>query len=349
MKTIAIGSLFVLFAAVAGINAVPSAFADHPTAGVGFKEGSGFSQECVETDDCFTPATVTVDVGGEVVWTNEDSQIHNVVSGGLDDMKADTVGTNWPNGEGAEGNIGFDSSFMMQGDVFKHKFDAPGEYPYVCTLHPWMMGTVIVEDAANGDKDMHVDGDAMDGDAMDGDAMDGDAMDGDAMDGDAMDGDAMDGDAMDGDAMDGDAMHPMSIEDVMAEITTGEGMMGSPLTIDVTITDMEGKALEHVNFKVTAMQGDKVVYQTTDKEHSHTGIADQITTAPLPADPSEAMPVDITVELLGFGINEIEGPSGELATAQVVPEFGTIAMMILGIAIVSIIAVTAKSRVIPRI
>ena len=319
MKTIAIGSLFVLFAAVAGINAVPSAFADHPTAGVGFKEGSGFSQECVETDDCFTPATVTVDVGGEVVWTNEDSQIHNVVSGGLDDMKADTVGTNWPNGEGAEGNIGFDSSFMMQGDVFKHKFDAPGEYPYVCTLHPWMMGTVIVEDAANGDKDMHVDGDAMDGDAMD------------------------------GDAMDGDAMHPMSIEDVMAEITTGEGMMGSPLTIDVTITDMEGKALEHVNFKVTAMQGDKVVYQTTDKEHSHTGIADQITTAPLPADPSEAMPVDITVELLGFGINEIEGPSGELATAQVVPEFGTIAMMILGIAIVSIIAVTAKSRVIPRI
>ena len=371
MKTIAIGSLFVLFVAVAGINAVPSALADHAIANVGFKENSGFSQDCVETDDCYTPATVTVDAGGEVIWTNEDNTIHTVASGGLDDLKADTIGINWPDGAGAEGNTGFQSweedgepedRYMNPGDMFKYKFDVPGEYPYFCTLHPWMTGTVIVEgDAMDGDKDEHdamdgdamdgdaMDGDAMDGDAMDGDAMDGDAMDGDAMDGDAMDGDAMDGDAMDGDAMDGDAMHPMSIDDVMAEITTGEGMMGSPLTIDVTITNMDGEALEHVNFKVTAMQGDEVVYETTDKEHSHTGIADQITTAPLPADPSEEMPVDITVELLGFGVDEIEGPSGELATAQVVPEFGTIAMMILGIAIVSIIAVTAKSRVIPRI
>ena len=132
--------------AVLGIPSVmPAAEADHPTAAVGFGEGSGLSQDCVETVDCFTPVTVTVDVGGEVVWTNTDALIHNVASGGLDDMRADTVGTNWPNGEGAEGNTGFQSSFMNQGDVFKHKFDAPGEYPYFCTLHPWRAGMVIVE------------------------------------------------------------------------------------------------------------------------------------------------------------------------------------------------------------
>ncbi|MCA9811532.1 MAG: PEFG-CTERM sorting domain-containing protein, partial [Nitrosarchaeum sp.] len=35
--------------------------------------------------------------------------------------------------------------------------------------------------------------------------------------------------------------------------------------------------------------------------------------------------------------------------SKVVPEFGTVAMMILSVAIISIIAVTAKSRVIPRL
>jgi len=39
----------------------------------------------------------------------------------------------------------------------------------------------------------------------------------------------------------------------------------------------------------------------------------------------------------------------EVVTTQVVPEFGTIAIMILGFAIISIITVTARSKVIPRL
>ncbi|MDH3361369.1 MAG: PEFG-CTERM sorting domain-containing protein, partial [Nitrosopumilus sp.] len=43
------------------------------------------------------------------------------------------------------------------------------------------------------------------------------------------------------------------------------------------------------------------------------------------------------------------GPIGEkVVFSNVVPEFGTIAMMILAVAIISIVAVTAKSRVIPK-
>ena len=42
---------------------------------------------------------------------------------------------------------------------------------------------------------------------------------------------------------------------------------------------------------------------------------------------------------------------GEIATKQVVPEFGTIAAMILAVAIISVIAVSARSRLstMPRI
>ena len=46
----------------------------------------------------------------------------------------------------------------------------------------------------------------------------------------------------------------------------------------------------------------------------------------------------------------VEAP-GEIATKQVVPEFGTIAAMILAIAIISIIGISAKSKlsIMPRI
>lgn len=43
-----------------------------------------------------------------------------------------------------------------------------------------------------------------------------------------------------------------------------------------------------------------------------------------------------------------EDPQVETIEEEKVPQFGTIAMMILAVAIISIIAVTAKSRVVPR-
>ena len=77
--------------------------------------------------------------------------------------------------------------------------------------------------------------------------------------------------------------------------------------------------------------------------HHHEGTG-MHTTAPL--DSSD--PVDITITFQGYGIDEKTGPIGEeVVFTNVVPEFGTIAM-ILAVAIISIVAVTAKSRVVPR-
>ena len=67
---------------------------------------------------------------------------------------------------------------------------------------------------------------------------------------------------------------------------------------------------------------------------------------------SDENPIDVQVVSLGIGAPGNEdnwtGPVGQVTTAQVVPEFGTIAMMVLAVAIISIVAVTAKSRVVPR-
>jgi len=59
-------------------------------------------------------------------------------------------------------------------------------------------------------------------------------------------------------------------------------------------------------------------------------------------------PVDIQVTLLGFGLPDDQAnwtrPAGEILYFNVVPEFGTIAAMILVIAIISIIAISTKSK-----
>jgi len=112
--------------------------------------------------------------------------------------------------------------------------------------------------------------------------------------------------------------------------------------------DDEGNPTEHVNYNVKATQNGEVVLDDQGV-HDHDGSMSH-ETSPLPAAASGDSPVDVEVEFLGFGIDPpFTGPAGHMESAQVVPEFGTIAVMILGIAIVSIIAVTARSKVIPRL
>lgn len=123
---------------------------------------------CEEDDACFVPSTVTVVAGDTVMWSNSDTAAHTVTAGTI----AAQTGM-------------FDSGLFLPGDTFEFTFDDPGEYDYVCIVHPWMEGTVVVQDAmaAMGMMDAMDSPEAMDAmDTMDGmDAMDGpdtmDAMD----------------------------------------------------------------------------------------------------------------------------------------------------------------------------
>ncbi len=73
----------------------------------------------------YNPNPVEVKVGETVTWTNDDSVIHTATS--ID-------GT-------------FDSGIMRNGQSFSYTFDTAGEYPYYCTLHPNMVGTVVVTES----------------------------------------------------------------------------------------------------------------------------------------------------------------------------------------------------------
>jgi plastocyanin len=73
----------------------------------------------------YNPNPVEVKVGETVTWINDDSVIHTATS---------TDGT-------------FDSGIMRKGQPFSYTFDTAGEYPYYCTLHPNMVGTVVVTES----------------------------------------------------------------------------------------------------------------------------------------------------------------------------------------------------------
>jgi len=157
---------------------------------------------------------------------------------------------------------------------------------------------------------------------------------------------------MDGSMMDDKMMSmKMDLNEIMAEIKTSDGMANEPMTIDLTMTDLEGTGIEHITYNIKATQGSEVILD--EEGHMHKGtIMNTHMTSALPMDASDSMPVVLTVESVGFGHDDlyVDVP-GEIATKQVVPEFGTITMMILSVAIISIIAITAKSKlnIMPKI
>jgi len=130
VKISTLSSVLVLFAIISVISLTP-AFADHAEVTVEPSPGSS-SPGCEDTPEgCFTPNTVTVDVGGKVIFSNTDSAAHTFTSGISSD--ADSVGAV------------FDSSLTMAGSSFEWLPTEAGEQPYFCIVHPWMSGLIIVE------------------------------------------------------------------------------------------------------------------------------------------------------------------------------------------------------------
>jgi|HubBroStandDraft_6_1064221.scaffolds.fasta_scaffold331799_1 plastocyanin len=71
----------------------------------------------------FAPTSLTVPAGTTVTWENQDGEPHTVVS--MDGL--------------------FRSGGLDQNDVFTFTFDTPGTYRFLCSIHPQMMGTIVVK------------------------------------------------------------------------------------------------------------------------------------------------------------------------------------------------------------
>jgi plastocyanin len=73
----------------------------------------------------FAPATLTVAPGTKVIWDNKDEEPHTVTS--------------------VDGGKTFKSEALDTDDKFSFTFDKPGTYKYFCSIHPHMVGTIVVK------------------------------------------------------------------------------------------------------------------------------------------------------------------------------------------------------------
>jgi plastocyanin len=73
-------------------------------------------------DFAFSPGELHVAVGTKVTFTNKDGFDHTVTAK----------------------DKSFDSDHLAKDATFEHTFDAPGTYPYLCSIHNSMTGSVVV-------------------------------------------------------------------------------------------------------------------------------------------------------------------------------------------------------------
>jgi plastocyanin len=76
----------------------------------------------------FSPGTITVNVGDTVTWVNNGPTPHSATSS-----------------SGA-----FDTGIFPEGESRSHTFNGAGTFSYICTPHPNMRGTVVVQGAQTG-------------------------------------------------------------------------------------------------------------------------------------------------------------------------------------------------------
>jgi plastocyanin len=88
--------------------------------------------DCKNTNSCYSPMALSIDVGDTVKW--------NVLSG-----SEFTV----TNGSPSDDYVGdeFDSGNLMSGDSFSHTFITSGTFDYFDKNHPWMSGTIHVNES----------------------------------------------------------------------------------------------------------------------------------------------------------------------------------------------------------
>lgn len=86
-------------------------------------EDAGGGAEVVIERFTFMPENLEVATGTEVTWTNKDSAAHTVKD---------------------EGGLFPESEDISEGGEFSFTYETPGEYPYICGIHPYMTATVTV-------------------------------------------------------------------------------------------------------------------------------------------------------------------------------------------------------------
>jgi len=198
----------------------------------------------------------------------------------------------------------FDSGLVGPGAMFSHKFTEAGTFDYFCMVHPWMVGSVMVSSEESHD-DME---EMAHGDMEEMAHGDMEEM------------------------AHGDEHASSGIEDLSDQFTTtltsgvihhiGANSDDATLIVHLFGADDDGELEITLNSDIITAFDDGTYFVLANGEEAEFSQDGNDLTIPFEA-----------------GTEKIE-----IVGSVVVPEFGTIAMIVLAVAIVSIIAITAKTR-----
>ena len=362
MNMVLLSSLVVLFAIASMVAIAPEAFAMHHEATVTNAPGSS-TPGCEDTaDGCFIPSPVTINVGGIVTWENNDTAAHTATGGSA---------TEGPSGV-------FDSSLIMAGSSFSHTFDAAGTFDYFCMVHPWMAGIVIVEDPAAAEAA------AAEAAAAEAAAAEAAAADAAAAEAAAADAAAAEAAAAEAAAADAAAAEAAAAEAAAAEAAAAESLAALEASAAESLAAAEAAAAEAAAAEAAAVAKaeykannppidftDTLIYSISSGSVSSITSNSDDATLVVAIDTSDDGELSINLDndnITAFDdgsyfvlVNneEVEFSQDgndltipyeagtekiEIVASAVVPEFGTIAMIVLAVAIVSIIVLTTKTR-----
>jgi plastocyanin len=107
---------------LANAFAIATLLAVAPLAGIGAAQAQEANAVVIKNFD-FAPMTITIKAGSSVTWKNFDGEPHTVTS--VDGL--------------------FRSGAIDQNESFTFKFDKPGTYQYLCSIHPRMRAAVVVQ------------------------------------------------------------------------------------------------------------------------------------------------------------------------------------------------------------
>ena len=91
--------------------------------------GMDFHKEDCQYDDPKCDPELVINRGETVSWQNQDSESHNILSGII------------PESDGI-----FDTNLLKSGQSYAFVFKESGEFDYFCSVHPWVTGTIKVND-----------------------------------------------------------------------------------------------------------------------------------------------------------------------------------------------------------
>ncbi len=129
---------------------------------------------------------------------------------------------------------------------------------------------------------------------------------------------------------------------ISIKLITTEPLANNSLPVDIFFLDSNSSPIQNINYSIEATQNEYPVMNNDG--YSENGFVNLST---LPLSSNEHVTINVTIN--GIGLPEDEdnwsGPKGQIIMFNVVPEFGTLVMMILIISIISSIVISRQTLI----